>query len=325
MESGLNIDTENYLVVGRAGMDLAPEPAGTGIENAKTFSASLGGSAANIAVGIARLGRSAALLSAVSADPVGEYCINELSGYGVDTALVSRATGEARTSLALSEARLENHHTVIYRNGAADFQITEDQSKSVNLEEYSSLIVTGTAFAIEPSRSAVLALMHRAMEAGLQTVFDIDYRPYSWVSAKDAAATLSKAAEYSEIIVGNDEEFDVVSGKSGTGLNFARKLANTHKARILIYKRGPAGATTFDGQKEFHTGVWPTRPLKPTGAGDSFLAAFVTAFNDGADLREAVLRGSAAASIVVSSPGCAPAMPTASQLDEFIIRNRSAL
>lgn len=316
--------TDRYLVVGRAGMDLAPEPAGTAIGEARTLVATLGGSAANIAVGLARLGAPATLLTAVSDDPVGTYCLNQLADYGVDTSLVARTGGETRTSLALTEARMAGHRTVIYRNGAADLALDAAAAARADLAAFSSLVVTGTALAAEPSRGAVLELLDRAAGAGLQCVLDIDYRPYSWVSAQDAAAVLGSAAGRCEIIVGNDEEFDVLAGGTGKGMAKARHLSAPEN-RIVIYKRGALGSLTFHTRGEFATGIWPADPLKPTGAGDSFLAAFLSAFNNGIDLPEAVLRGAASAAIVVSRPGCAPAMPTAPELDAFMSANRVRL
>ena len=75
----------SFLVVGRAGLDLYADPPGTEIENAKGFQAALGGSAANIAVAIARQGGRCSLLTAVSDDAVGRYTVKALAGYGVDT------------------------------------------------------------------------------------------------------------------------------------------------------------------------------------------------------------------------------------------------
>ncbi|MFZ1681250.1 MAG: PfkB family carbohydrate kinase [Rhizobiaceae bacterium] len=308
-------------MVGRAGMDLAPDPAGTGIDRAVTFLATLGGSAANIAVGIARLGGEVDLFSSVSADPVGDFCLNQLADHGVGTSLVFRSSGEARTSLALTEARMAYHRTVIYRNNAADFQITAAQADAIDLAGITTVVVTGTALAIDPSRSAVQALLARAGEAGVQAVLDIDYRPYSWTSPQDAAETLKRAAGHCAIVTGNEQEFDTLAGRHGGGLELAARLAGAD-GRICIYKRGEQGATTFHAGHRIDTGTWPAAPLKPTGAGDGFLAAFLTACNGGVALRDAILRGSAAAAMVVSRPGCAPAMPTARELDDFIAANQ---
>ncbi len=114
----------SFLVVGRAGLDLYADPPGTEIENAKGFQAALGGSAANIAVAIhADKAALAALLTAVSDDAVGRYTMKALAGYGVDTAYIKTVGGEARNSLAVVETRAENCQSVIYRNGAADFEV----------------------------------------------------------------------------------------------------------------------------------------------------------------------------------------------------------
>ena len=317
----LDTPTKRYLVVGRAGMDLAPEPAGTAIEDAHMLVATLGGSAANIAVGLTRLGSPAALLTAVSADPVGDYCINQLKAFGVDTAHVTRRGGESRTSLALTEARVEGHRTVIYRNGAADLALDAEAVGGADCNGFSCVVITGTALAAEPSRSAVLGLMARAEAAGVQCVLDIDYRPYSWASAQEAAMVLQEAARRCRIIVGNDEEFDVLAGAKGAGLDHARSLGKAPH-HVAIYKRGALGSICIQPGGEFATGIWPATPLKPTGAGDSFLAAFLSGYNGGLETGEAILRGAAAAAIVVSRPGCAPAMPGAPELDAFMAANR---
>ena len=108
-----------------------------------------------------------------------------------------------------------------------------------------------------------------------------------------------------------------MAGDYDKGLDKARELAQT-TASIVIYKRGELGAITITPEEEFSTGLYPVEALKPTGAGDSFMGGFITAYVAGYSLQESVLRGSACASIVVSKVGCAPAMPTTEQLDSFL-------
>ncbi|MEL6126339.1 MAG: PfkB family carbohydrate kinase, partial [Pseudomonadota bacterium] len=117
------IAKNSFVVVGRAGMDFFPDPPGTRTEEATEFRSGLGGSSANIAAGICKFGGSAALVTRVSDDSVGRYCVNQLRHYGVDTTHVTPVGGEYRNSLAVYESRVEDHQTVIYRNGAADFQM----------------------------------------------------------------------------------------------------------------------------------------------------------------------------------------------------------
>jgi 5-dehydro-2-deoxygluconokinase len=299
-------------------MDLYADPPGTRTEEAGRFFACLGGSSANIAVALRRQGVGVALLTCVSDDAVGRFCLNELDRYGVDRRHVRPVGGEARNSLALVESRLADHQSVIYRNGAADFEMTTADVEAVDYAAYSGLITTGTVLAAEPSRSAALRSFDLARSAGLPLIFDIDYRPYSWPSAEVAAAVYARAGELCDIIVGNDVEFGFMAGDYDKGLDQARELA-AGDAAVVIYKMGEKGAITFADGREIHTGTFRTDALKPTGAGDSFLGAFVAALAAGHGAEQAVMRGSAAAAIVVARVGCAPAMPTTAEIDAFIL------
>lgn len=307
----------SFVIIGRAGMDFYPDPPGTKTEEADRFFACLGGSSANIGVAITRHGGRAALVTRVSDDAIGRFVLNELDRYGVDRAYVTPVGGEARNSLAVVESRVEDHQSVIYRNGAADFEMNIRDVEAVDYAPFSALITTGTVFAAEPSRSAAFRGFDLARSAGLPLIFDVDYRPYSWPSPEVAAEVYSRAAALCDVIVGNDLEFGFLAGGFDKGLDKARDLARSG-ARIVIYKMGEAGAITITPETEFRTGIYPVEALKPTGAGDGFLGGFVAALAQGRDLRDAVLRGSACAAIVVSRVGCAPAMPTTQELENFL-------
>ncbi|MEM8788775.1 MAG: 5-dehydro-2-deoxygluconokinase [Pseudomonadota bacterium] len=306
-----------FLLVGRAGMDFCPDPPGTATEDGETFIAGLGGSAANIAAGICKLGGEAAILTSVSDDAIGRFCLNQLARYGVDTGYVTAVGGEARNSLAVYESRVEGHQSVIYRNGAADFQMTKAHVEAVDYGRFGALITAGTVFAAEPSRTAAFHAIDLARAAGLPVLFDIDYRPYSWPSPQVAMEVLSRAGAVSDVIVGNDEEFGFMAGGIDAGFAKARDLAGT-SAAIVVYKMGPEGAVTFAGGREMRSGVFAVDALKPTGAGDSFMAGLVAGLAEGRPLEEAVRRGSACAAIVVARVGCAAAMPVPGELDDFL-------
>ncbi|WP_299809018.1 5-dehydro-2-deoxygluconokinase [uncultured Roseibium sp.] len=311
------IKGNSFVILGRAGMDLYADPPGTRTEDATHFFTCLGGSSANIAAAITRHGGQAALVTTVSNDAIGRFALNQLDRYGIERTHVRSVGGEARNSLAVVESRVEDHQSVIYRNGAADFEMTVDDVAAVDYSSYSALITTGTVFAAEPSRSATFHAFEAARAAGLPLIFDVDYRPYSWPSAEVAADVYSRAAAMCDIIVGNDVEFGFMAGDYDKGLDKARDLVAT-TARIVVYKMGEEGAITLTPEGEFRTGIYPVTALKPTGAGDSFMGGFIAGLAEGHDLRDAVLRGSACASIVVSRVGCAPAMPTPAELENFL-------
>ncbi len=306
----------SFVVFGRAGMDMFADPPGTRADEADTFRADLGGSSANICAGLCKLGMQSALVTSVSDDAVGRFCTNRLRHYGVDTQYLKVLGGEARVSLAVYESCIEDFQLVIYRNNAVDFQVTEEDVDRVNYGDFGTLITAGTVFAAEPSRSATFRAFENARAAKLPVIFDIDYRPYSWPSAEVASEVLTRAGEESDLIVGNDEEFGFMAGSMDKGLAKARELAA--KGKMVIYKMGQKGALTFADGEEIRTGIYPVTAIKPNGAGDSFMAGLLAAIAEGRPLKEAVLRGSACASMVVSRPGCAPAMPTTAQLNDFL-------
>lgn len=314
------IAQKRFLVIGRVGMDLSPEPPGTGIEQSTNMMVAMGGSSANIAAGLVKFGAEAALVTRVSDDAVGRYCVAQLGAYGVDARHVHPIAGEYRNSLALYETRVEDHNSVIYRNGAADFQMSVADVEAVDYEQYGALITAGTVFAAEPSRSAAFRAFELARAAGLPVIFDVDYRPYSWPSPAVAEDVLSRAGALSDVIVANDEEFGFMAGGIDKGLAKARALAET-SASIVVYKMGHLGAITFANGTETRTGIYEVEALKPTGAGDSFMAGFLASLAEGRPMDEAVLRGSACAAIVVAKPGCAPAMPDTDELEAFLARH----
>lgn len=307
-----------FMVLGRAGMDLYADPPGTRTEEALRFTSALGGSAANIAAGIVRLGGAASLITTVSDDAVGRFVLRELTRYGIDTTRVTRLGGQCRTSLAVVETRAEDCQSVIYRNDVADLLLTEAHVAGIDFDGYGALIVTGTALAVEPSRSATLSAMAQARAVGVPVILDVDYRPYSWVSVADAATTCRMAAEASDMVVGNDVEWDVMAG-GPSGLVYAGQLAAGRAT--VIYKMGERGSISLAGGARFETPIYRVTALKPTGAGDAFMAGLVTGLAADLDLGSSVRRGTAAAAIVVTRVGCAPASPSAEELDRFMRDN----
>lgn len=310
-----------FLVLGRAGMDLYADPPGRRTQEASQFTAALGGSAANIAAAIVKLGGAASLLTTLSDDAVARFVRRELERYGVGTRHVGTAGGPARTSLAVVETRLHDTQSVIYRNGAADFELRPEDVAAISFADHHALIVTGTALAAEPSRTATLLAIDMARAARLPVILDVDYRPYSWTSAAEAAAIGSAAAGLSDLVIGNDLEFDVLAGGAG-GRDFAQRLAG--RCAAVIYKMGEKGSVSFAGGQSLATPVFAVAALKPTGAGDAFMAGLVTGLAQGLELAQALRRGTAAAAITVTRVGCAPAAPTSAELSHFLSQHPSS-
>ncbi len=298
------------IVIGRAGMDLYPDPPGTTLLTADRMVTDLGGSAGNIAVALARQGAQVAIAAPVSADAVGDFVADRLRQFGVVTLTPAPIPGEARTSLALAETRAEGR-TVIYRNNAADFQLKP--LPPATIERARTVIVTGTALAAEPSRGAAMA----ALRGAHTSVLDLDYRPYSWPPDPEVVRSVyAEAMDVADIVVGNDDEFAQTAPDGMSGEDQARALSKT---TLVIYKMGARGARVVQGgQWDDLIPPFTVDALKPFGAGDAFLGASLSVLLRGMDIALALRFGAAAAALVVSRVGCASAMPDRAEVEAFI-------
>ena len=314
------IQENNFLIIGRAGVDMYPEPPGTKTENATHFVTHLGGSSANIAVALTKLGGNCKLLTSVSDDALGKLSINQLNYYKVDTSLIKFKKEESRISLAIVETRIEDHQSIIYRNKASDLLMSKEDINRVNFDDFSCLIFTGTCLASEPSRSASFLAIERAKSANIPIILDIDYRPYTWTSSEEASDIYMQAARSCDILIGNDDEFGILANNYEKGLKVAHTLSK--EVSIVIYKKGERGSITFIENKEIIKGIYPVKALKPTGAGDAFIGAFIGSLLNSKGIEESLDYGSASAAIVVTKVGCAPAMPLLNEIDEFLKINK---
>ena len=314
------IKKNNFLIIGRAGVDIYPDPPGTKTEDTNNFVTHLGGSSANIAVELTKLGGKCHILTRVSDDALGRLAINQLKKYNINSELVKFQGNEARISFAVVETRIEDHQSIIYRNGAADLFMNEKDIIDTKIEHYSCVILTGTCLASDPSRSATFLAMKTANDNNIPVIMDIDYRPYTWKSVKDASETYINAAKQCSVVIGNDDEFGVLSMDYDKGYNFAKSLAG--EIDLVIYKKGERGSVTFMKNNEFSKGIFNVKPLKPTGAGDAFMGGFIGSILNDFSLEESVEIGSAAAAIVVTKVGCAPAMPDFNEIKSFMNNNK---
>ena len=174
-------------LLGRAGLDLYADPPGTRVEEARAFFPALGGSAANIAVGLARSEAAPAILTTLSDDAVGRFALKELARYGVATEFVQRRRGRGahRPSQSLQRATTTRSRSSIamarptfsFRPPTIDAFLSHGSAGSSS---------PATALAAEPSRTAAFLAADRARAGGAAVIFDIDYRPYSWPSRSEA-------------------------------------------------------------------------------------------------------------------------------------------
>ena len=308
--------SKKILVIGRAGMDIYPEPPGTKISDVQEFSTHLGGSAANTCVALSKLGVSSDLVTCISDDAIGEYIFKKLEDFNVGSNLCRRVDKKFQTQVAVVETILKNNQSILYRNNSCDLQLDKEDIDRINFQDYSAVFISGTALSSSPSREAVFYAAEKASTLSIPLIMDMDYRPYNWESDEIKSNIYKKIMKEMDIIIGNDLEFNIANN-STDGLQLAKDFIN-EKPSIIIYKMGEKGLQVFTKEKELNFGIFKVEAIKPTGAGDAFNGGFISSLFQGFSLEDSIKRGSANAAIVVTKVGCSSAMPDSNELEKFI-------
>ena len=308
--------SKKLLVIGRAGMDIYPEPPGTKISDVQEFSTHLGGSAANTCVALSKLGVSSDLVTCISDDAIGEYIFKKLEDFNVGNNLCRRVDKKFQTQVAVVETILKNNQSILYRNNSCDLQLDKEDIDKINFHDYSAVFISGTSLSSSPSREAVFYASEKASELKIPLIMDMDYRPYNWESDEIKSNIYKKIMKEMDIIIGNDLEFNIANN-STDGLQLAKDFIN-EKPSIIIYKMGEKGSQVFTKEKELNFGIFKVEAIKPTGAGDAFNGGFISSLFQGFSLEDSIKRGSANAAIVVTKVGCSSAMPDSNELEKFI-------
>ncbi|MEG3754799.1 5-dehydro-2-deoxygluconokinase [Psychromonas arctica] len=316
------------IVLGRAGVDLYAREANTDIADISGFDKYVGGSAANIAVAINRLGGSVGFIGAVADDAFGRYVQGYMEQQGINLDGMMVDNSGSRTSVAFTEMKASDCDVLIYRNNASDLTLKTEQIKPTYLQKSKTLIVTGTALSASPSREATLLAMQHARRVGTVVVLDVDYRPKTWRTDVDASIYYGIAANLSDIVIGNREEFDMMETVIAPGNQNDDETADRFlkgQTKIVIIKAGELGSRVYckDGH-QFEQGIYKVKAKKPFGSGDSFAGALIWTLTHGGSLEQAVSNGSAAAAINVSGTSCTEAMPSREELETFITKFEQA-
>ena len=305
----------DVITMGRIGVDIYPQSDGP-LESVTAFARSLGGTATNVAVAAARLGRRVAVITKVGDDPFGRYAVGALAGFGVDTALVS-STPDLPTPVVFAELDPPEEPRIwFYRYPKApDMMLTVADLDPEAIRTAAIFWATGTGLSDEPSLAATMeALSLRAPDAS--TILDLDWRPVLWPDPERAPERYRAALAHASVVVGNRSEVAVAVGELSPEDAAAALLALG--PRLAIVKLGGEGVlvATAEGSEV----IAPIRVdvVNGLGAGDAFGGALCHRLLAGDDPAAAVRFANAAGAHVVARLACADAMPTETEVRELL-------
>lgn len=309
----------NVAILGRIGYDLYSEEPHVKLPQVRRFSRYLGGSSANMAVGLARLGARVGIVSCLGDDSLSEFLIQFLQAEKVETSHVHRAPGYL-PSLCLTEVSPPDRFPqVFYRHDAVDtmLRVTEDDLAYIAGRE--TFITNGTSLCASPSRESTYLALERAKQAGRRVVFDVDYRSMSWPNPAAAGQAVRLALPFIDVLIGNQLELSLVAGEEDLE---RATVSLRERIPMLVSKLGEQGTRVWQGRDSVFLPPYAVEVVSTIGAGDGFASGFLYALLAGRSVTQCLHFGNAAAAIVVSRLSCSEAMPTLEEV-ETMIRNQA--
>ncbi len=303
----MNKDDIQVVILGDANVDMLvklPNPdASLGTEQ-KHVPPELhgGGTAANVAVALARLGVPVSFVGAVGADNYGRWVHEDLLKEGVENSGL-QFIEDAFTVMvmAIIEPSGERLIYVWPPSGGAHEHVTKND---VTLSEWPSakwLHTTGICLRGEPIQDTVLDTMAKAKQLGWKVSLDLNLRSESWGLDQDTRKTFKQAIELSDVVFGNaEEEILPISGKNN--LEEALRIM-CDKKRVIVARQGEQGATICTPVDFFHSPAVPVKVVDTLGAGDVFNAGYIYAKLFGASDVEAARSGNTVAAKKIEHPG----------------------
>lgn len=312
----------DLILLGRIAVDLNPIDYYCPLNESTTFKRYLGGSPANIAVGLARLGKKVGFFARVSDDQFGDFVTNYFDNEGIDTSHVVRCKHGEKIGLTFTEIKSETESSIVmYRNEAADLRLEPDDIDEEYIKQTKALLISGTALAESPSREAAFKAIMLAKRNGVPIVFDIDYRAYNWKSKDEISVYYAAAARDADIILGSREEYNLTERLLKPGMSDSETAAYWHaqNAKIVVIKHGKEGSTAYTNDNQSYSiKPFPVKLLKSFGGGDGYASAFLYGLFEGFEIIDALEFGSASAAMLVASHACSQDMPDVAAVQAFI-------
>lgn len=316
----------DVVPIGRVAIDFNPVDINKTLAESTTFKKYVGGSPANIAVGLARLGKKVGFIGKVSKDRFGEFVTDYFKKEGIDTSQICEAKNGESLGLTFTEILSPTESSILmYRNDATDLSLEANEIDEEYIKNAKAIVISGTALAKSPSREATLKALEYAKKHKTVVIFDIDYRGYTWRNKDDIAIYYSIVGKNSDLVIGSREEFDLMQSlmaeNSSDEVTAQRWLSYGNK--IVVIKHGKDGSTAYtaDG-KNYNIKPFPVKLLKSFGGGDAYGSAFIYGLLEGWDMIDCLEFGSASAAMLVASHSCSEAMPTVEEVKAFIRKSK---
>ncbi len=295
------------LIIGDANVDMLihlPAHSAEGKQDIRNPAPRLhgGGTAANVAVGLARLGLPVSFVGSIGADSYGRWIQDDLQKEGIYLVGLNLIEDAFTVMvMAVIEPKGERLIYVWPPTGGAHLQLDK---KDINLGEFpeaSWLHTSGICLRGDPARNTILNSMEQARDLGWKISIDLNLRTESWGLENDFRQSIEQAIELSDVVFGNAaEEIIPLSGQNTIEESLKQLCDNK---RTIVARRGDQGAMICTPGSLFHSPAFPVTIIDTLGAGDAFDAGFIAAQLMGSNTADAARWGNAVAAHKIEHAG----------------------
>lgn len=275
----------DLLAIGEVVVDFISTEETDWLRNAYTFRKYLGGSPANIATTVGKLGGQAAIVTKTGIGAMGQFLKSELNRASVITDYLIM-DHRVHTSIVFISRTAKTADFEAFRGG--DYQLTPEEIRESCLERARIVHASTWPLSREPSRSAVEHAFKTAAEAGKVISLDPNYSPQIWPDYRDARATLERMLAYATIAKPSRDDAMRIFGRDRTPEEYIQRFHDMGP-EVVIFTMGPDGIIISEGGEMEHIASREIKVVDATGAGDAFWAGFLVAMLDGNPLRRSVL------------------------------------
>jgi len=305
------INSKKVNVLGDANVDMILNLSDkTKISDPKLFS---GGSSANVATGLAKLGIPVSFFGSLGNDIYGKHVINDMKSDGIDIANVE-LSDEFNTAMVIGvvEENSERHFFIWPpKDGAHNNYILDQKSKN-SLLDCDWLHVSGISLRFKPIQETMLEAMEICKENNKTISFDLNLRIELWGLDEGFKETVLQAISYSTYILGNlDEEFKVLFNTEEDMLS-----QNFDSDQVIVCRKNDKGAIGISNNVKVFSKAFPIKPIDSVGAGDAFNSGFIYSTLIGNDLQKSIEIGNLVAAYKLLGSG-ARHLPNNEELVKF--------
>lgn len=271
------------------------------------------GAESNVAVGVAKLGLSAAWVSRLGKDEFGVFIRNQLRAEGVDCAHVYFDPGH-RTGIMFKETGVGETKVFYYREGSAASHMTPADLDEGLISGAKILHLSGITPVLSDScRETTLAAMELAKRHGVSVSFDPNIRRKLW-GTTDYVPLIRDMTLRSEIVLLGLDEAETLFGVRDAEA-ILELLFTQGCAQYVAVKDGGNGAWAADRSRWVKIPPYPCRPVEPIGAGDGFNAGFLAGLLRGENVEIAGRMGGICGALATQTPGDVEGYPDEAQME----------